>query len=123
MNNAYQVLLEQLPYLQKLPGNDVAYVLRDVVSEETVAGGQILFDRDDPIEHLYLVLEGEVEEMQVTRSNAFPNRIDTRSNRCRNCVKYTSSRLTDGKPRCPCGCRCHIRRQSGCRRSYRTPSP
>ena len=73
MNNAYQVLLEQLPYLQKLPGNDVAYVLRDVVSEETVAGGQILFDRDDPIEHLYLVLEGEVEEMQVTRSNGRMN--------------------------------------------------
>ena len=69
MNNAYQVLLEQLPYLQKLPGNDVAYVLHDVVSEEMVASGKILFERDDPIEHLYLVLEGEVEEMQVTRSN------------------------------------------------------
>ncbi len=66
---AYQVLLDQLPYLQKLPSSDVAYVLRDVVSDLYVDGTQVLYDRDDPISDLYLVLEGQVEEMQVTRVN------------------------------------------------------
>ncbi len=66
---AYQVLLEQLPYLQKLPSNDIAYVLRDVVSELYVDGTQVLYNRDDPITDLYLVLAGQVEEMQVARVN------------------------------------------------------
>lgn len=66
---AYRVLLEQLPYLQKLPSSDVAYVLRDVVEEEYTTGAQVLFDRNDPLTYLYLVLDGEVEEMQVVRQN------------------------------------------------------
>lgn len=66
---AYQVLLEQLPYLQKLPSNDIAYVLGNVVSEEETDGAQVLFNRNDPITNLYLVLEGQVEEMQVARRN------------------------------------------------------
>lgn len=66
---AYQTLLEQLPYLQKLPSSDVAYVLRNVVDEVQVDDTQILFHRDEPINALYLVLEGQVEEMQVTRTN------------------------------------------------------
>jgi len=66
---AYQVLLDQLPYLQKLPSNDVAYVLRNVVSDLYVEDMQILYNRDDQITDLYLVLEGAVEEMQVARIN------------------------------------------------------
>ncbi|MBX3014199.1 MAG: cyclic nucleotide-binding domain-containing protein [Caldilineaceae bacterium] len=66
---AYQLLLEQLPYLQKLPSHDVAYVLRDVVEELVFDNTAVLFHRDEPIIYLYLVLEGQVEEMQVTRIN------------------------------------------------------
>lgn len=64
---AYQLLLEQLPYLQKLPSNDVAYVLRDVVEEVYADETTVLFNRDEPIGALYLVIEGQVEEMQVMR--------------------------------------------------------
>lgn len=66
---AYQLLLEQLPYLQKLPSSDVAYVLRDVVEEVSADETTVLFHRDEPISALYLVIEGQVEEMQVTRRN------------------------------------------------------
>lgn len=66
---AYQLLLEQLPYLQKLPSSDVAYVLRDVVEEVYTDGTTVLFNREEPITDLYLVIEGQVEEMQVARKN------------------------------------------------------
>lgn len=64
---AYQLLLEQLPYLQKLPSSDVAYVLRDVVEEIYADETTVLFNREEPIGYLYLVIEGQVEEMQVVR--------------------------------------------------------
>lgn len=63
---AYQLLLEQLPDLQSLPSSDVAYVLRDVV-EEVYADETTVLNREEPIGYLYLVIEGQVEEMQVVR--------------------------------------------------------
>lgn len=60
-------LWEALPALQKFPRQDIFYILNDAIDQSFDTTRRILYSQGDPIERLFLVLEGEVDEVRTTR--------------------------------------------------------
>jgi CRP-like cAMP-binding protein/uncharacterized membrane protein YdbT with pleckstrin-like domain len=60
-------LWEALPAVQKFPRQDVFYILNDAIDNDFDATRRILYSQGDPVERLFLIIEGEVEEKRTTR--------------------------------------------------------
>ncbi len=62
-------LWEALPALQKFPQQDIFYILNDAIDQSFDTTRRILYSQGDPIERLFLVIEGEVDEVRTTRQS------------------------------------------------------
>ncbi len=62
-----QVLLEQLKFLRDMTRDEVIYILNDAVEEYTFVAGEFLFAQDEPVNYVYLILAGSVEELRTSR--------------------------------------------------------
>ncbi len=60
-------LWEALPAVQKFPRQDVFYILDDAIDSNFDTTRRILYSQGDSIERLFLIIDGEVEEVRTTR--------------------------------------------------------
>lgn len=65
---AYQALLGQLSYLRGLASADVHYILAGAVTEVRLRPNQMLFLQDEPVERLYVLVQGRIQETRLAAS-------------------------------------------------------
>lgn len=65
---AYQALLGQLSYLRGLASADVHYILAGAVSEVRLRANQMLFLQDEPVERVYVLVQGRMQEARLSTS-------------------------------------------------------